>query len=271
MVADPGIRQEPSIFENKRSATRFQILLQIVEHQPAINQQEIADRVGLTPQAISDYLRELETQDHVNRRGRGRYEVTKHGVDWLISQTEELQSLVEYVNREILGEVEVEAAIATDRIDEGDPVGLSMHEGTLHASPETVGSATAVAVNSAAPQRAVGVTNVQGMLEYQPGTVEVVAVPDVQSGGCDHLSPSQLAARAAAYDCLAVAGTEALVAARVAGLDPDLRFGVPTGVREAAMGGLGVFVLATEDELTPLVEQLRQADISYELLDATEL
>jgi len=53
MAAQSGTRDESSLFQSKRNATRFQILIQIVEHQPAINQREIAESVGLTPQRVS--------------------------------------------------------------------------------------------------------------------------------------------------------------------------------------------------------------------------
>jgi len=66
-------------------------------------------------------------------------------------------------------------------------------------------------------------------------------------------------------------GTEAAIAARLAGVETDLEFGISSGVPEAAMKGLDVMVLAVEDSLTPLLEQLRQKNVSYELVDKAEL
>jgi len=47
------------ILRSKREATRFQILVEIAEHQPSVRQQEIAEILGVTPQAVSEYIREL--------------------------------------------------------------------------------------------------------------------------------------------------------------------------------------------------------------------
>ena len=77
---------ESDVLASKRDATRYQILVEIAERQPAVSQQEIADAIGITSQAVSNYLQELVENDHVEKLGRGRYEVTKEGVDWLISQ-----------------------------------------------------------------------------------------------------------------------------------------------------------------------------------------
>ncbi|EMA59574.1 DUF7839 domain-containing protein [Halorubrum lipolyticum] len=271
MAAQSNTQGGFGVLQSKRSATRFQILVQIVEHQPAINQKEIAKSVGLTPQSISEYLQGLKELGHVEKHGRGRYEVTKEGVNWLIAQTKELQELVEYVDREILGETERESAVATDRIREGESVTLSMRESRLHATPGEAGRVTAVAVTSAEPGRTVGVTNVEGILDYEPGTVWIVTVPSVTDSEYDEIDPDLIADRAARYDRVAALGTEAATAARVAGIETDLEFGVPSGVPEAAMKGLDVMVLAVADELTPLVEQLRQHSIKYELVDRNEL
>jgi putative transcriptional regulator len=46
-----------TILRSKREVTRLQILVEIAEHQPAVRQQEIAEKLGVTPQAISEYIR----------------------------------------------------------------------------------------------------------------------------------------------------------------------------------------------------------------------
>jgi putative transcriptional regulator len=271
MAAERSADGGSGIFRSKRTATRHRILLRIIEYQPAIDQKEIAQSVDLTPQAISEHLQDLETCGHVQKHGRGRYEVIKRGADRLISQTNELQTLVEYVNREILGGMEVETAVAAESIEDGEPVSLSVQGGRLRARPGEIGTATAIAMGNADRGREVGVTNFEGVLDYDPGTVKVVTVPEVQHGGCDEVATDRIAARAERRDRVAVVGMEAAVAARLAGLDTDIAFGVPTAVTQAAMKGLDVLVLAIDDERTPLVESLRQEGIEYNTIDGTEL
>ncbi|MFB6295315.1 MAG: winged helix-turn-helix transcriptional regulator [Halobacteriales archaeon] len=264
-----GGDHEVSVLETKREATRYRILVEIAERQPAVSQREIAESIGVTAQAVSDYLRELIEEGYVHKRGRGRYEVTKEGVDWLISRTDDLREFLAHVTEDVIGEVEVEAAIATAGITEGQRVSLSMREGVLHATPGTAGSATAVAVIDAAAGEAVGVTDFEGIVEYDPGTVTVVSIPRVEDAA---EPPDTDAIREAAgdHDLLAAAGTEALVAVRAAGLDPDVRFGTAPAVREAATKGLDALLLVVESAMGEHTSALREGSVSYEVVDLGE-
>ncbi|MFT4950294.1 MAG: putative transcriptional regulator, partial [Natronomonas sp.] len=109
-MSDSGDGERSSgVLDSKRDATQYRILVQIAERQPAVSQQEIAEAIGVTSQAVSNYLRELIDQGRVDKLGRGRYEVTKEGVDWLISRTDDLRALVDHVTEEVVDEVGVES------------------------------------------------------------------------------------------------------------------------------------------------------------------
>lgn len=258
-----------SVLRNKREATRYRILVEIAERQPAVSQREVAEAIGVTSQAVSDYLQGLIEEGQVRKRGRGRYEITKEGVDWLISNTDDLRSFLDHVAENVIGEVEVETAIATADIDEGQPVSLSMREGALHARPGTTGSATAVAVTDAVAGSAVGVTDFEGIVEYDPGRVTVVPVPRVDERERPP-DAGTVQGQARNHDLLAAAGTEALVLARRANLDPDLRFGTAPGVREAATKGLDVLLLATTPVLAAHTSELRDGDVRHEVVETGE-
>jgi putative transcriptional regulator len=262
--------EEFGVLRSKRNATRYQILAEIAERQPAVNQQEIADAIGITAQAVSDYLQDLVEQDYVVKHGRGRYEVTKEGVDWLISQTDELRTFVEHVAEDVIGQVDVETALATTRVSEGETVSLTMRDGVLRAMANDAGSATAVAVTDADPGADVGVTNFEGVVDYELGTVTVVSVPGVQNGGSSALDAERVAEMAESHDLVAVAGVEALAGATAAGLDPEIRFGSAEAVREAATKGLDVLLLSATDLLSTHTDRLRDGNVSYEVVDASE-
>jgi len=264
--ADRG--RDLRVLRNKRDASRYQILVEIADRQPAVSQQEVADAVGVTAQAVSDYVQDLVGKGYVEKHGRGRYEVTKEGVDWLISRTDDLAAYATYVAEDVVGQVETETAVATADITEGDPVTLSMRDGVLHASPGDTGGATAVAVTAAAADEDVGVTDFEGLLDYDPGRVTVLAVPAVADGGSRAVDPDTVAALAVDHDLLAVAGVEALVAARRADRDPDIRFGTDGAVEEAANRGLDVLLLAVPTALSTHTDRLRDAGVDYEVIDA---
>jgi putative transcriptional regulator len=261
---------EAGVLASKRSATAYRILVAVAERQPAVSQQEIADAVGVTSQAVSDYLADLDDEGYVRREGRGRYEVTKEGVDWLISRTESLREFVERVSTEVVGGVEMECAVATAAIAEGDRVALSMRDGVLHATPKEGGTATATAVTDAAAGTDVAVTDFEGILDYEPGTVTIVAVPRVDDGGSRDVASEAVGAAVEDHDLLAVAGAEALVAVRAADHDPDLRFGTPGAVREAAATGLDVAVFAVSTAVSAHTSELHEADLRYEVHDAAD-
>ncbi|WP_436903145.1 DUF7839 domain-containing protein [Halovenus halobia] len=256
------------VLRSKRNATKYQILVEIAERQPAVNQQEIADAIGLTAQAVSDYLQDLVEQKYVNKHGRGRYEVTKEGVDWLISQTDGLRNFVDHVSEDVIGQVETETAIASTEVTEGETVSLTMQDGVLRAMAGDTGGATAVAVTDGDAGEDVGITNVQGVVDYELGTVAIVSIPQVQNGGSGAVDGERVTALADDHDLVAVAGAEAVALTERTGLEPDVRFGSPGAVQEAAAKGLDVLLLAAADTLSKHTDSLREQNLSYEVVDA---
>jgi len=269
MEGSPEAGARTELLRSKRDATRYQILVQIAERQPAVSQQEIADAIDVTAQAVSNYLQELIEAGHVEKHGRGRYEITKEGVDWLISRTDNLRSFVEHVSTEVIGQVDVESAIATGEVTEGDRVSLAMRDGYLHAIPDGTTGATAVAATDATAGAEVGLTDFEGVVDYDLGTVTVLTVPTVRDGGSAAVDPEVVSAHTGTHDLLAVAGVEALAAARNCGLAPDIRFGTPDAVREAATKGQDVLLLVVTGQLSLHTDALRDGTVSYEVIDAT--
>lgn len=267
MAKDVDDAEDFGVLQSKRNATRYQILVQIAERQPAVNQREIADAIDITAQAVSDYLQDLVEHDYVTKHGRGRYEVTKEGVDWLISQTDELRHFVQHVSEDVIGQVEIETAIATTDISEGAIVSLTMQDGVLRAMAGGTGNATAVAVTDAKAGQDVGITNFEGVVDYELGFVTIVSIPQVQNGGSAAMDPDRVFEMAENHDITAVGGVEALVAAEAADLEPSIRFGSTTAVREAAAKGLDILLLSSADLLSIHTSKLREQNLSYEVVD----
>lgn len=267
MAKDASSGTSATVLQNKRDATQYQILVEIADRQPAVSQQEIADVIGITSQAVSNYLQDLVEREHVRKLGRGRYEVTEEGVDWLISHTTELRGFVDHVSQDVVGQVDIDAAIATGAIEEGERVSLSMREGALHATPGTAGNATGVAVTDVDAGQDVGVTDFDGVVDYEYGTVTIVSVPRIEDGGSELVDADAVAERAESHDLVAVAGTEAIVATREAGLSIDVQFASSEAVREAATKGLDVLLVASADRLSAHTDGLRDHNVSYEVRD----
>ncbi|MCU4973364.1 winged helix-turn-helix transcriptional regulator [Halobacteria archaeon AArc-m2/3/4] len=258
------------VLDNKRAATRFRILVEIAERQPAVSQGEIADEVGVTSQAVSEYIRELVEDGFVDKEGRSRYRVTNEGVDWLFQASDDVRRFADHVTEDILDAMSEDAYIATDDIEEGDTVSLTVEDGLLHASPGSEGPATGVATTDAAAGTDVGVTSFEGVIDLEPGSVTVLQIPAVRSGGSRAVDSNTVVGVCADADLVAAAGIEAIVALEEADIDPDVTFAVGDVAADAAERGLDVTVLATTDAVGRVTDVLRDGDVSYEVLESRD-
>ncbi|XVH30729.1 MarR family transcriptional regulator [Haloferacaceae archaeon DSL9] len=250
---------------DKRTATRFRVLVEIADRQPAVSQGEIADAVGVTSQAVSEYIRDLVEDGLVTKEGRSRYRVTKEGVDWLFQEAKSLQRYADHVTNDVLGSVHEDAAIATAEIEAGEPVTLSIRDGLLHATPGEAGPATGVATTDAAADTDVSVTGFEGVIEMDPGAVTVIQVPPARAGGSRAIEAEALAARCEDVDLVVATGVEAVVALQTAGEEPIVTAAAGAVAASAAERGRRVLVVTTSDAVGRVTDALRDGDVSYEV------
>ena len=253
------------VLDNKRSATKFRVLVEIAERQPAVNQGEIADAVGVTSQAVSEYIRELVDNGFVEKEARSRYRVTKRGVDWLIRQASDVRRFADHVTEDVLGSMQEDAAFATADIEAGETVSLSIQEGLLHAAPGDDGPATGIATTDADAGVVVGVTGFAGVIDLEPGTVTVFQVSPIRSA--EPGESTALASATAAADVVVAAGVEAVAVLEASGVDPDVTFAAGEVAADAAGRGLDVVVVATTDLAGRVTDALRDAGLAYEVDD----
>ncbi|MBX0321577.1 winged helix-turn-helix transcriptional regulator [Halomicroarcula sp. F13] len=251
------------VLENKRAATRFRILVEIAERQPAVSQGEIAEAVGVTSQAVSEYIRDLVDEGLVEKEGRSRYRVTKEGVDWVFQSATDMRRFVDRVTDDVLGSVQEDAAIAEAALEEGETVSLSLSEGLLHAAPGDDGGATGVTTTSAAAGSVVGVTGFEGVIDLEPGHVSVVQVPPVRSGAVTNTD--DIAAACEDAPIVTAAGVEAVAALREAGVEPTTYFAAGEVAADAASRGLDAVVVATQDTVGRVTDALRDASVGYDV------
>lgn len=263
-----GLAEDPlsTILRSKREATRFQCLVEIAEHQPAVRQLEVADVLGITPQAVSEYMRELVEDGLVSSQGRGRYEVTREGIEWVLSRAEQLEAYARHVRRDLIQQVSVWAAIAAEDLEEDEMVGVYMEAGLLYAGREPR-SANGAVVRGARAGEDVGVTRLSGMIDHHEGIVHVAKVPRVEKGGSRSVDLETLAALAAPAAVVAAVGIEARVALEKAGRAPDMFYGAREGVIEAAFHGLDCLLVCVDEEFTEFLKRLEDAGLTYRIHD----
>ncbi|MFB6172858.1 MAG: MarR family transcriptional regulator [Haloarculaceae archaeon] len=255
------------VLENKRAATKFRILVEIADRQPAVSQGEIAEAVGVTSQAVSEYIRALVEEGLVEKEARSRYCVTEEGVDWLIQSATDVRRYADHVTDDVLGSVQEDAAIAAAPIEEGETVTLTVRDGLLHATPGDAGPATGVATTDADAGDVAGVTGFEGVIELDPGAVSVFLVQPVRSGSIDQSVGARLADASGDADVVTATGVEAVVALRKGGVEPDATFAAGDVAADAASRGLAAVVVATTDEAGRVTAPLRDAGLAYEVVN----
>lgn len=255
------------VLDTKRAATRFRILVEIAERQPAVSQGEIAEAVGVTNQAVSEYIRELVDDGYVEMEARSRYRATKQGVDWLFRSATDVKRYADHVTEDVLGGLREDAAIAMDDLESDQRVSLHVEDGLLRADPDTNGPATGRTTGSAAASQDVGVTGFEGVIDLDPGRVEVVQIPAIRSGGSAAVDRDTLREVCDAVDLVVCAGVEAVVSVQRAGIEPATWFAAGAVAADAANRGVDVAVVTTTDRVGGVTDDLSDASVSYAVSD----
>jgi len=251
----------------KGKSTKMQVLVEIASLQPNVRQKEIAERIGVTPQSVSEYVKELEAEGYV-RFGRRKYEVTKHGIELILSWTNELKNYIRYITEDIIGKVTVWTAIADENLKGGSQVGLEMRDGILHAfsrKNEKLLASGTVIWDTLVGEDA-GIKNLEGMIPMNPAHVTIAIVPRIQRGGSRLVDLNKLQ-RIAAKQPIAVIGLEALIAVKKVGLSPSMMYGAKEAVVEAAFRGVSTLVVAVDEEVPHLVSRFISEDILHDTID----
>ncbi|WP_287154165.1 winged helix-turn-helix transcriptional regulator [Candidatus Solincola tengchongensis] len=254
------------VLKNRNLSVKFQILVEIALRQPNVQQKDIAERLDLTNQAISEYFQELKENGWIEQYGRSKYRVTREGVAWMLSAYRDLVSYLDRVGEAITG-ISVCAAIAESAIRKGQEVALFMEGGLLMATTRPLGAVRAVAATSAKKGEDVGVTEIRGIIPLRKGRVRVFSVPTVEKGGSRAADIELLRSELNGKALLGCIGLEALALLRKIRRNPHYFYGVREAVVEAANSGMDFRVVVSEDYLSSLLARLEEEDIGYELTD----
>ncbi len=254
------------ILRSKKESTKFQILVEIASHQPDVRQKEIANKIGITPQAVSEYIKELVLEGLLFSDGRVRYRVTKKGVEWVLERAVELKKYARYVMEDIVSHVSVATAIANENFEKGQTVSLIMDKGLLYASSGS-GDVTGITISDVKKGEDVGVTDLKGMIGLPEVNIMICKVPRIERGGSQSVDLKVLKKLSNDKPYVAAIGVEALIALQKINVKPDILFGAKESVVEAAFHGLSSFVVSVDEEVPSLLNKLEAQGLSYEVVD----
>jgi len=255
------------ILKSKNLATKFQIMVEIAAHQPNIQQKDIAPTLGITSQAVSEYIRELIKDGWLSSEGRSRYKVTNEGVDWILQMSRQLHSYAWFVSKAV-ADISTTTAIADSDLAVGQQASLFMKDGLLFASEiARARGAKGTVVTQAEKGQDVGIRNIEGVIRLKPAGVTIAKVPNVQDGGSRNTDLARLRKELGKARMVGTIGTEALVALLQTGAKPDYVHGVREAAIEAAYCGLPFLVVSSEDNVSVLVQRLEEEDLRYRIVD----
>ena len=258
-----------SILPSKSVMTKFQVLTEIAAHQPNVRQKEIAQKIGVTPQAVSEYIKELTAEGKIHSDGRVRYRITKEGVEWVLENATELKHYSHMVMEDIISHVSTWAAICDEDFEKGEEVNLVMREGLLYATREETGT-SGTAIQDGKAGEDIGVTDLKGYLNMKTESITICKVPRIKKGGSSAVDLERLKPIVETKPYIAAVGTEALISLRKIGKEPVVMFGATDSVIQAAYHGLASVIVVVEDEVSYFLARLETENVSYELIDLTK-
>ena len=238
---------------------------------PSVRRRDIAERLGVTEQAVSQYISDLqkerlltEVQDHLKP--------SRKGVQLLQERFVQLNDEIKAILRKIQV-MDTCVAVAAGPIKAKDKVGLVMKEGRLVALPNRSAESTGIARNSAEKGDEVLLGNLEGVVELDLGELLMLQVPPETSGG-SRITDFALAARAIKgfdYGEIAVGDLVGEVVAKRLHLSPSLLHAPVQASMNALSKGIDVLFIGSHDsteELIASIERLKNQTgyaISYKL------
>ncbi len=256
------------LLRNKRDATRFQVLIEIASAQPVVHLKPIADKLGVSVQAVSSHIHSMRDIGWLSPGTEGNPRVTREGVIWLMENIREMKAYLSRIET-LARNTSVSAAIAGVDLSAGQTVGLRMDHGRLIADVFRGHTARGIAVTDAQTGTDVGISSIEGIVDLIKGTVAILVIPTVQHGGSQGIT-STLVENEIRADFVGAIGIEAAVYLKKSGIRSFSVYGVHQAVINAAECGLSALVACVSSEVNLLVQSLGNHHISYKVLNAPE-
>ena len=251
------------VLRDLRLSTELLILLEVIKN-PHSKLKTIANKLDITVQGVSEYLRRMKKEGKIQNIG-GEWRATKSGVEFLHSNFSELKEFVDTKMVE-LNIIDVCAAIAKTPIKKGDEVGLFMEDGVLRAYSGKDSRSKGIAVSDAEIDGDVAITELDGMVALSPGMIHIVKLPSIREGGSNSVSPKEIKKIFEKLNPkkLGVLDAVSRAALKKAKMDWDFEFAALHSAIEAAEKGLNVMIFASADQIAGIVSTIEDTNTQIE-------
>ena len=260
------------VFKKKGELTRFQILAEIAENQPHIRQRDIAEKLGITVQAVSENIKTLTDQGYIEPGvGRSYYKLTKRGMEKLKREAITLRKYADTVLETMSTYKSIWPAIAKENLKRGEEVELFMEKGILYAKKRTDGQAHGKVLHDAKKGEDVALTELSGLINLRKGKVTILVLPRINEGGSRAANLQKVKKiYEKDYDKVGIMGTVARAVANKLNLKVDFEFATPEATLAAAKRGLNILVLAVGKMSKTIARKLEEENIEYKIENVTK-
>jgi putative transcriptional regulator len=259
------------VFKKKGELTRFQILAEIAREQPHLRQKDIANKLGITIQAVSENIRSLVDEGFVETgMGNARYKITKRGIEKVKTEALNLRKYSDNVLDTMNTYKSIWPAIAREDMESGETVWLEMENGTLYAGKKKR-SAYAKVMKTAIAGDDVALVELGGTIQLKPGYVVVIQLPTINEGGSksvDYEKIMKIYNRG--FDRIGIMGTVSRAVTSKLGITTNFEFATPDASVAAAKRGLDVLVFAVGKMRNSLIRKLEHEGLKYNIEDVSK-
>ena len=266
------------ILQKRGALTHFQILGEISKQEPNLKQKDLAERLGITIQAVSENIKTLTELGYITSKdGRAPYKINQKGINKVKKDAITLRKYSDSVLETMTYYKSTWPAIAKEDLKEGDEVGLYMEDGRLYASINAQTNAYADVILDTKKGFDVALTNLKGTIEIKESKILIITLPPIKQGGSRSADMDLIKEiyekkyenyGLSSIDKVAAIGTTSHVIANNLGIPIDIEFGVSEAAQSAIRKGLNVLILSIGDMSKNISKDLEDANIPYQVVDA---
>ncbi|MEG3224311.1 MAG: transcriptional regulator [Methanobacteriales archaeon Met13] len=258
------------VFKKRGEGTRFQILAEIAKGDPHLRQKDIADKLGITIQAVSENIKSLADDGLVETgRGHSKYKITKRGIEKVKREALNLRKYADQVLETMTTYKSVWPALALEDLKERDQVWLVMEQGTLYAGKEK-SPAHAEVLHDAKKGEDVALSSLGGTIKLETGRVVIIKLPTIIQGGSKASDLKKVRRLYSdGFDRVGIMGTVSRAVVDKIGIKPDFEFATPDATVAAAKRGLNILVFAVGKMTRSISRRMDEESIKYIIEDVS--
>ena len=258
------------ILREKSLSTKILILYEIyTNHYSKLA--PIAEKIGVTQQAISDYMKKMIQQDLVQKIDK-EYKPTIKGTYLMQNELIQLKnSIDERIKNMTL--VKDCIAFAKTKIEHQEPVGLFMEDGWLVAYANKESSSIGIAKKAANAGEYVTVGDLEGIIDHAVGKLYFYELPapfNIQKNNVNVRSFQRLL-QSSNIDKIGILDVVAKSMCQKIGIKPDFEFDATHAAIDSAHRGLNAALIGYKEKIREsikLVEEINEKHnekINYDL------